>query len=93
MSPQLTWDDVIVTEELVTIRLGSVDIALGHPLDRALAPVGRTPRPRQDRRTSKQPLGLSWQLPRPSHPPRQPRNPAQRRLQRSAQRDLAPCRN
>ena len=31
---QLTWDDVIVTEELVTIRLGSVDIALGHPLDR-----------------------------------------------------------
>lgn len=30
---QLTWDDVNVTEELVTIRLGSIDIALTGPLD------------------------------------------------------------
>ena len=32
-SSQLTWDDVNVTEELVTIRLGSIDIALTGPLD------------------------------------------------------------
>jgi len=30
---QLTWNDVNVTEELVTIRLGSIDIALTDPLD------------------------------------------------------------
>ncbi|WP_413250890.1 Fis family transcriptional regulator [Sinomonas flava] len=29
----LSWDDVTVTEELVTIRLGSIEIALPDPLD------------------------------------------------------------
>lgn len=30
---RLTWDDVTVTEELVTIRLGTIQIALPDPLD------------------------------------------------------------
>lgn len=30
----LTWNDVTVTEELVTVRLGSIEIALPDPLDR-----------------------------------------------------------
>ncbi|UKA61114.1 Fis family transcriptional regulator [Arthrobacter sp. FW306-04-A] len=30
---KLTWDNVVVTEELVAITLGTVEIALTHPLD------------------------------------------------------------
>ena len=33
---RLTWDDVVITEELVTIRLGSTEIALPSPLDEPL---------------------------------------------------------
>lgn len=31
---RLTWDEVTITGELVTIRLGSIDMALADPLDR-----------------------------------------------------------
>jgi integrase len=40
---QLTWDDVNVTEELVTIRLGSIDIALTDPLDGPWRQLARRP--------------------------------------------------
>jgi integrase len=40
---QLTWDDVTVTEELVTISFGTVEIALASPLDEPWRKLAATP--------------------------------------------------
>jgi hypothetical protein len=40
---QLTWDNVTVTEELVTITFGSVEIALTPPLDEPWRELAATP--------------------------------------------------
>lgn len=40
---QLTWDNVTVTEELVTITLGTVEIALTSPLDEPWRELAATP--------------------------------------------------
>ncbi|WP_240685151.1 hypothetical protein [Arthrobacter nitrophenolicus] len=39
----LTWDNVTVTEDLVTITLGTVEIALTSPLDEPLRELAATP--------------------------------------------------
>jgi hypothetical protein len=40
---QLTWENVTVTEELVTVQLGSIDIALPNPLDEPWRELARNP--------------------------------------------------
>jgi integrase len=40
---QLTWEDVTVTEELVTVQLGSINIALPAPLDEPWRELARNP--------------------------------------------------
>jgi hypothetical protein len=39
----LTWDDVMVTDELVTITLGTFAIALNDPLDAPWRELGANP--------------------------------------------------
>jgi hypothetical protein len=41
---RLTWDNVTITEELVTIQLGSIQIALPDPLDRPWRELAANPR-------------------------------------------------
>jgi hypothetical protein len=41
---QLTWDNVTVTEELVTVQLGSINIALPAPLDEPWRELAENPR-------------------------------------------------
>ncbi|MEV4991843.1 Fis family transcriptional regulator [Pseudarthrobacter sp. LMD1-1-1.1] len=40
---QLTWEDVAVTEELVTVQLGSINIALPNPLDEPWRELAENP--------------------------------------------------
>ena len=40
---RLTWDDVTITEELVTIQLGTIHIALPDPLDRPWRELAANP--------------------------------------------------
>ena len=40
---QLTWEDVTVTEELVTVELGSINIALPAPLDEPWRELAENP--------------------------------------------------
>ena len=40
---KLTWDQVTVTEELVTVTLGTVEIALAHPLDEPWRQLAASP--------------------------------------------------
>jgi integrase len=40
---QLTWDDVIVTDEVVTIRLGKTEFALRSPLDEPMRQLAAAP--------------------------------------------------
>lgn len=41
---RLTWDDVTITEELVTIQLGTIQIALPDPLDKPWRELAANPR-------------------------------------------------
>ena len=56
---RLTWDDVTVTDELVTIRLGKTEFALPLPLGRAHARTRRCARARPDRGSPDQQTGYS----------------------------------
>lgn len=40
---RLTWDDVTVTDELVTVQLGTIDIALPDPLDKPWRELAANP--------------------------------------------------
>lgn len=46
---KLTWDDVTVTDDVVTVRLGKTELALPSPLDEPFAATRGCPRHRQDR--------------------------------------------
>jgi hypothetical protein len=68
----LTWDDVKVSGDLVTVRVGQIDIVLPDP-----EPGANWPRTRQrpDRRAPQQQLGLPGLLPRPPHRRQSPSHP------------------
>ena len=71
----LTWDDITVTDDLVTVKLGGFEIAL-RPARRALArPQGKTG-PRSNRGPPEQQLALPRPLPRPAHQRHESARPA-----------------
>ena len=60
---QLTWDDITVKEELVTVRLGKAEFALPFPPGRTHAPAPGGAGPRPHRVPPEQQLGVPRLLP------------------------------